>query len=152
MGLTFDEVANRAVARSKLSRDQLAEALGYPTTAPLHRARNPGDPGYQLPAVKVPPACLAVNDYSMLDHLCRQAGGSFVRDGLPGNVTLDMRTLPGVVGNFSKALRTMSDSLADNVITPAEAKEIQRDIRTLITDLSNIDRGLDYNPGTKGRK
>jgi len=71
------DTMNAAIKRSGKSREQVALDMGYRGVNALERILNPND-YYQLPVPRLVPFCKAVNDFRLLEILCRRAGGHFI--------------------------------------------------------------------------
>jgi hypothetical protein len=70
----------------------------------------------------VPPIVNASGDTLLIERLCEDCGGAFVKT--PAGQDLDLVTIPAVVGAFGKLCTTACKSLRDGAVTAEEAKRV----------------------------
>jgi hypothetical protein len=117
------EQISRTIKKSPLSRDEIiikmSELTGKSISA--HRLNNwtaESKPGHYFPAEFIPAFIMATADYALLDFICSELGGTFIKiDELSKEyrkIESDIRQLEARKIELAKLLRTAQEERENN--------------------------------------
>jgi hypothetical protein len=127
-GMESHEVLRRALR--KTSPKAVAADLGVSLSLVYKWAEKPGDEnaGNKNPLDRLLQIIELSGDTGIIEWLCRQQGGCFVKDAIGEGQTPE-QILPAtqeIIGRFSDLLNEISDAARDHSVSPREADEIRQ--------------------------